>query len=328
MDISTNYNNSLRFKFDMKKFFAGIVLLAGVAALCQCSSDMPPREGSVKLVDPKAKALMTEASGYEQKNKVAKAVNRYRKLVEEHPVSVEAPAAQFRIAQLQLGQKEYIDAFDAYQKFIERYPDSPLYKEALQAQKKIAFDAAHGKLTNKVLWAWDVPMDSSNVVKWLNSVCDNAPFASSAPEALSTLGDYLVNRKRYDEAIVSYQKIVDNYPNSGFSPVAQLAVADLYRGEHSKGSRNHVNVMRAQEAYEDYLQRYPGNPGAKLARNGLNDVRRLVVEKKLETAEYYLNRMKDRDAAIFNYQEVATQSKDNPEAAAKARQKLKELGTK
>lgn len=312
----------------MKKLFAALVLLTGCFVLCQCSSDKPPRAGSVRLVNPEAQALMNEARGFEQKNKISKAIKKYKKLVEEHPVAVEAPAAQFRIAQLELGQKEYIDSFDAYQKFIERYPNSPLYKQALQQQKAMAFDAARGKLTNKVLWTWDVEMDSTNVVKWLNSVCDNAPFASSAPEALSVLGDYLVNRKRYDEAIVTYQKIVDNYPNSHFSPASQLAVADLYRGVHSEKSRNHVNMMRAQEAYEDYLQRYPGNSGAKTARSGLSDVRRLMVDRKLETAEYYLNRMKDRDAAIFTYQEVVSQAKTNPEAAAKARTRLKELGVR
>lgn len=305
-----------------------MVLLTGVFTLCQCSSDRPPRAGTVRLVDPKAQALMNEAREYEQQGKTSKAIKRYRKLVEEHPVAVESPTAQFRIAQLELGQKEYIDAFDAYQRFIERYPDSALYKNALLEQKRIAFDAARGKLTNKVLWSFDVPMDSTNVVKWLNSVCDNAPFAASAPESLSILGDYLVKRDRFDEAIVAYQKIADNYPNSPFAPVAQIAVADLYRGAQTKGSRNHVNVMRAQEAYEDYLQRYPGGASAKQAKAGLNDIRRLMVEKKLETAEYYLNRMRDKDAAIFSYQEVASEGKDNPEAAAKARLKLKELGVK
>lgn len=43
-------------------------------------------------------------------------------------------------------------------------------------------------------------------------------------------------------------------------------------------------------------------------------------------AEYYLTKMKDTNAAIFCYQEVASKGGANPAAAAKAKARLKQLG--
>ena len=45
--------------------------------------------------------------------------------------SKEAPQARFRMAELYEARKEPADAFDQYQKLIDRHPDSPLYKQAL-----------------------------------------------------------------------------------------------------------------------------------------------------------------------------------------------------
>ena len=50
-----------------------------------------------------------------------------------------------------------------------------------------------------------------------------------------------------------------------------------------------------------------------------------VVAQQLEVAEYYLTKMKDADAAVFCYQEVASKGSINPAAAARAKARLKEL---
>ena len=54
-------------------------------------------------------------------------------------------------------------------------------------------------------------------------------------------------------------------------------------------------------------------------------VKRELVAQQLEVAEYYLTKMKDADAAVFCYQEVASKGSINPAAAARAKARLKEL---
>ena len=173
---------------------------------------------------------------------------------------------------------------------------------------------------------FDVRMDPKNVTEWLNHVRDNAPYAPTAPQAMNVLGSYLAARGQMKEAIEAYQNLVDNHPHSPLAPTAQLQIATLYRQAAADGDRNHVNVARAQEAYEDYLQRYPNSSRAGAARSDLAAMKRELVAQQLEVAEYYLTKMKDTDAAIFCYQEVASKGSVNPAAAAKAKARLKKLG--
>lgn len=311
---------------NVKKPLVIMAAVAGTFVLCQCSSEAPPPPGTVRMVDQKAISLMQEARGKEEKNDLSGAIKKYKRVVEKHPLSREAPQARFRMAELYEAKKDPAEAFDQYQKLIDRHPDSPLYAKAMERQKEMAFGAASGALTNRVLWMFDVRMDPRNVTEWLNHVRDNAPYAPSAPQAMNVLGNYLATRGRMKEAIEAYQNLVDNHPDSPLAPTAQLQIATLYRQAAADGDRNHVNVARAQEAYEDYLQRYPNTAKAGAARADLAAMKRELIAQQLEVAEYYLTKMKDTNAAIFCYQEVASKGGANPAAAAKAKARLKQLG--
>lgn len=311
---------------NVKKLLVMMAAVSGTLVLCQCSSEAPPPPGTVRMVDQQAIALMQEARAKEMKNDLSGAIKKYKRVVEKHPLSREAPQARFRMAELYEARKEPADAFDQYQKLIDRHPDSPLYRQAMTRQKEMAFGAASGALTNRVLWMFDVRMDPKNVTEWLKHVRDNAPYAPTAPQAMNVLGRYLAARGQMKEAIEAYQDLVDNHPHSPLAPTAQLQIATLYRQAAADGDRNHVNVARAQEAYEDYLQRYPNSSRAGAARSDLAAMKRELVAQQLEVAEYYLTKMKDTDAAIFCYQEVASQGNVNPSAAARAKARLKKLG--
>ena len=173
---------------NVKKLLVMMAAVSGTLVLCQCSSEAPPPPGTVRMVDQQAIALMQEARAKEAKNDLSGAIKKYRRVVEKHPLSREAPQARFRMAELYEARKEPADAFDQYQKLIDRHPDSPLYKQAMARQKEMAFGAASGALTNRVLWMFDVRMDPKNVTEWLNHVRDNAPYAPTAPQAMNVLG--------------------------------------------------------------------------------------------------------------------------------------------
>lgn len=229
---------------NVKKLLVMMAAVSGTLVLCQCSSEAPPPPGTVRMVDQQAIALMQEARAKEAKNDLSGAIKKYKRVVEKHPLSKEAPQARFRMAELYEARKEPADAFDQYQKLIDRHPDSPLYKQAMERQKEMAFGAASGALTNRVLWMFDVRMDPKNVTEWLNHVRDNAPYAPTAPQAMNVLGSYLAARGRMKEAIEAYQNLVDNHPHSPLAPTAQLQIATLYRQAAADGDRNHVNVAR------------------------------------------------------------------------------------
>lgn len=110
------------------------------------------------MVDQQAIALMQEARAKEAKNDLSGAIKEYKRVVEKHPLSKEAPQAGSRMAELYEARKEPADAFDQYQKLIDRHPDSPLYKQAM-ARRRNGLRRGDGALTNRVLWMFDVRMD-------------------------------------------------------------------------------------------------------------------------------------------------------------------------
>ncbi|MFQ7533851.1 MAG: hypothetical protein ACLRPT_01225 [Akkermansia muciniphila] len=85
---------------NVKKLFLMMAAVSGALALCQCSSEAPPPPGTVRMVDQQAIALMQEARAKEVKNDLSGAIKKYRRVVEKHPLSREAPQARFRMAEL------------------------------------------------------------------------------------------------------------------------------------------------------------------------------------------------------------------------------------
>ncbi len=309
----------------VKKFFIPLAHLIVAGLLCQCTTDAPPLPGSVHLRNPEANKLLNKAKKEAQKGDWKDAIDYYEEIVEDYPLSLEAPRARYNMGELYEKNGRYADAFKQYQELIDRHPDSPLYTKTLERQKNMAFSAANGTLTTEVVWLFEVPISPTYVTEWLTKVKENAPYAPSAAQAMNVLGNYHSNQDKIDEAIKAYQTIVDDYQTSPLAAPAQLKIAKLYHQASEKGDRNPINITRAQEAYEDYLQRYPNSSKAGSIRNNLADIERLIVEQQLDIAEYYLLKMKDIPAATFCYQEVASKAKIHPKAAAKAKARLKEL---
>ena len=95
---------------NVKKLFLMMAAVSGTLALCQCSSEAPPPPGTVRMVDQQAIALMQEARAKEAKNDLSGAIKKYRRVVEKHPLSREAPQARFRMAELYEARKEPAEA--------------------------------------------------------------------------------------------------------------------------------------------------------------------------------------------------------------------------
>ena len=100
---------------NVKKPLVIMAAVAGTFVLCQCSSEAPPPPGTVRMVDQKAISLMQEARGKEEKNDLSGAIKKYKRVVEKHPLSREAPQARFRMAELYEARKDPAEAFDQYQ---------------------------------------------------------------------------------------------------------------------------------------------------------------------------------------------------------------------
>jgi outer membrane protein assembly factor BamD len=72
--------------------------------------------------------------------------------------------------------------------------------------------------------------------------------------------DYL-SKKKWIKAREYFQKIVENYPQSGYRPDAKLGTGDTYIGENTTES-----LILAENEFKEFLTFYPTNPKADYAQ--------------------------------------------------------------
>ena len=280
--------------------------------------------GTLVASEPAADALLQSARQHVAQNNLSDAEDDLKRIINRYENAPCVPEARFLLAEVYEKQGKPRDAFDEYDKIITRYQSSPLYTKALNRQLALAMAAAEGKLKVEVMGLWSSELDSSAVIEWLSTVIRNAPYNDMAATATSVLGKYLVQKEKYEEAAMVYSKLVEDYPNSRYAPEAQLMVAQLWATSRTRGDHNLVNLHRAQEAYEEFTLRFPNHEDAGKALAEASNIRRLLVRQELEVGRYYLERSKEYVSAIFCFENVIRQRKDNPEAAEEAQRLLKQ----
>lgn len=266
--------------------------------------------------------MLKEARVYMAAGKYSDAESLLKRIRNKYEYAPCVPEARFLLAEVYEKQNNPRDAFDEYDKVVTRYQTSPLYAKALDRQMTIAMSAAEGKLKTNVLGLWETNIDSGTVEEWLGKVIMNAPYNEMAATANSILGAYMVRREKFEEAAMVYARLVEQYPDSRYAPEAQLMVAQLWAGSRTRGDQNLVNLKRAQEAYEEFTLRFPNHADAGKALAEASNVRRLLVRQELEVGRYYLDRSHEYPSAIFCFENVIRQKKENPEAAKVAAELL------
>lgn len=303
-----------------------MMAVVATSLLVMCDQvEGPLPAGSVQATDPTAEGLLAKAQALMKEGKTGAARSRLTQLVSEHELAPCAARARIMLGDIAERQNDPREAFRQYGKVVEGYQGSELYAQALNRQLAIATAAASGKLKGKVLWLWDVPMEEAKVIEWLQSIIVNAPYADTSATAASVLGNYLVRRKRYDEAVAVYRQLVEKYPDSPYAPGAQMMAAKILAGSHTRGDNNLVNLDRAQEAYEEFTLLFPEHADAGAARSGAREMQRLLVQQELEVGKYYLERAREYDPAAFCFESVIHQERLNPQAAQEARKLLDKI---
>ncbi len=311
---------------EMNKKTLLFLSVAAVAALPMCQQfnvELHPA-GMVTAQDTEADGLLSAARDARKAGKIGKAIKDYKEIVYYHALAPNAAQARYELAECYEALKDYREAFRQYDRLIDMYPQSTLYRSALDKQLAMAFSAAKGEMQVDVFWGlWRSNMESGVVIEWLRSIINKAPHNDMAATASSILAGYLVQQDREEEARVEYARLVEKYPDSPLAPEAQLMVAQLWANSSLRGeSDNLVNLARAREAYEEFSLRFPNHKDARKALGQAATMEKLLVQQQLEVGRYYLERSREYTSAIFCLEDVIRQKSINPEAAATAQQLL------
>src|SRR5881296_287446 len=247
----------------------------------------------------------------EKEGNIKRAIKAYKSLVKRHPKDALAPSALYRSAQLQEQVHNYTPAAEAFLQLVERYPSSPNFEPAIEAQFRIGEIYLNGKKL-KVL---GIPIASAldRAVTIFANVVRTAPYGKYTARAQFNIG--LAREKQHvpEMAIEAYQAVVDKFPNEPVAADAQYQIGYIWLMAARKGTRDSAATANAKTAFQDFLLHYPHSEKAAQARANLD-----LLEHKETTSSYQVAKFYDKQkyyrAAVIYYNEVIRQQPGSTES--------------
>ncbi len=167
-----------------------------------------------------ARALMRQADCYFKLNRFADARVSYQEFSESFPTHPEVGTAVFRYAVClyeealgpQYDQTETLQAIDAFRRFIDKYPTSERYPDALGYIQKAQLKLIEKKfLTGYIYYKMK---DYSSALMYFREVTDLGNTDRLDRESRYYSALLLHKQKLADQARAEYDKLVEKYPAS------------------------------------------------------------------------------------------------------------------
>ena len=254
------------------------------------------------------------ADEYVAKKDYSTAIRKLEQLTEVFSDSPYAAKARYRIGEIyQLaGEKE--KAFRSYQKVIDNYPGSDLVTTAVSKQFVIG-----GQFANKRQGGW-LSFLRGDPADLLTRTVTAAPYAAEAEKALYDLGNYHFRKGNFPEAINTFDRLVQNYPESQYGPAAELKAAEAGFKLCRKQKNNEDLLLNTSGRLAAFLARYPADKDKEKAQRLYGQTRELLAEKVMEVAQFY-EKNKNRKAAKVYFEKVVNDFPET-EAAKEAKKKM------
>ena len=162
-----------------------------------------------------------------------KAVEIFQALVDDGPFSEYGQLAQYKLGLAHLALQDYEQAVGAFEQAISRYPDSPLVDDA-------RFQVAQASLKGTFKPGYDQsPTDLA--IRELDTFVKEYPQSELSGEAVARLkelterrakheyqvGQFYERRKRFASALVYYETILQQFPQTAVAPQAAVRVQVL-----------------------------------------------------------------------------------------------------
>jgi len=267
---------------------------------------------------------MAWAMGFYDAGEYTKAVTEFEKLIKNYPNSIQSPSAEYYIGRSYETIEDYYQAFLAYQKTIDKYPFNERVDEIIERQYKIGSMFVSGQKAKimgmKILPAMD------KAVEVLTKVVQNSPYGRYADLAQFKIGEAYKNDGFYEEAVLAYQKLIDDYPKSPLAEDAkyQIALCTYYVSRDPSYDQEFTD--RAIEEYKNLIEKTSDIELNKEARDALKRLREKKAESTFATAEFYEKNGHPQSAVVY-YKDIVENYGDTV-ISAKALEKVTKLEKK
>lgn len=262
-------------------------------------------------VSETALELYQTAQTAEKEGNLKRAIRAYVNIVREHPKDALAPSALYRGAQLQEQEHNYLAAADSYRLLVEKYPGSPHFDEAIEAQFRIGEMYLTGK--KKKILGISVGNSLDKAVTIFANVVRTAPYGKYTARAQFNIGLAREKQNVPEMAVEAYQAVVTKFPNEPVAADAQYQIGYIWLMAAQKGTTDAAATNNAKIAFQDFLLHYPHSEKAAQARANLDLLEHKETTSSYEVAKFY-DKQKYYRAAVIYYNEVIRQQPGSTES--------------
>jgi len=265
---------------------------------------------------------LAAADAFADSGEKEKAITTYRFVARHYPKSTEAPKAQFKLAKQLNNSGQFDAAFKEYQSLLQKYPQTPNFEEAVADQIVIANSYLKG-LKVKFLGIPMVP-SMEKAEEMYTAILKAAPYSKHAAITQFNLGLAFEKQGKAQEAIASFQKVLDKYPNSAACDSAAYQIGYVYQRLGSDGKSQDLSALKeAQNNYQDFLLQYPNSEKVPQAGENMKRMINREAADTLRVARFYDFNKEFKSSAIY-YNDVIRRFPQSAEATS-AKTRLDEL---
>ena len=251
-----------------------------------------------------------------------KAIAAYRAIVRTYPGSKEAPLAQFQLGKTLQQKGDLEGAFKSYQYLLLQYPQTPKFEDSVAEEINIANAFLKGA---KVKFL-GIPMVPSmeKAEEMYRAILKSAPYSKHAAITQFNLGLSMEKQGKAQEAIATYQRLLDKYPNSSACDDAQYQIGYVYQRLGMTGKSQDLSALKeSQNNYQDFLVQYPNSEKTQQAGENMKKMVSKESGDTLRIGRFY-DFSKDFKAASIYYNDVIRRFPQSADATA-AKTRIDEL---
>lgn len=249
-----------------------------------------------------ASAMLSEAQSRENSGDYGKAEKIYKDIVKSYPRSEAAAESQFKIGELLQVDGKSKKAFEAFQKFLTDYKGSPRFAEAIQRQFTIA-ENLRVNGDKGFLGGIGAEVQPSKLIEFYDQISTNAPRTEISAQSRVAKGTIHAQQGDIAEAIVTFESVVEDYPNTKYAAESQYNLVKLHGREADK-SFSPVDLRQQREAGEDFITQFGDDPRSQEIKKALGSLSDKEAKKAFDVAKFYERNGNLKAAAIY-YREVA-----------------------
>ena len=246
--------------------------------------------------------LWNEAAEFYDSNNFKKAEKKFETFYANFPNDKRSYLAVLMHGHSLMKLEKFEEAFFVYQFCIDNYFNNiEKYDDVLHLQFKAAKSFMNRRRMTIISGGYKSP---ELAIPLLEQIINNNPEWSNSAEVLYLIGETNQNIKKYEEAILSYKKIIYQFSDSLFYEKAfwkHIQCLNILLEKYPNSSEIQDRLLNVSTVYLNNISSSENRKKIVLIRNQLYEIK---AKKLFDQGKFYEDVVKNNKAAILSFQSM------------------------